>query len=75
MKGFKKTLLLLETSEEENKQTNPIEIHEEDNPTSPKKNCGQPFGSKNCKKNPITNNVVHKRNVPAKKGVTRAFCV
>jgi hypothetical protein len=42
----------------ENKQASPIEIHEEDNPTSPKKNHGQPLGSKNNKKNPIANNVV-----------------
>jgi hypothetical protein len=67
LKRLKKTLLSPETSKEENKQASPIEIHEENNPTSLKKNHGQPLGSKNHKKNPIANNVVHKRNVHAKR--------
>jgi hypothetical protein len=50
LKHLKKTLLLLEASEEENKQASPIETHEKDNPISPKKNCGRPLGSKNNKK-------------------------
>jgi hypothetical protein len=58
LKHFLKTLLSPKTSKEENKQASPTEIHEEDNPTSPKKNCGRPYGSKNNKKNPIANNVV-----------------
>jgi len=61
---------LFETSEEDNKQVSPIETHEEDNPTSPKKNHGRPLGSKNNKKNPIVNDVVQKRNVTTKKGAT-----
>jgi hypothetical protein len=61
---------LPKASEEEKKQVSPIEIHEEDNPTSPKKNRSQPLGSKNNKKNPTANNVVQKRNVPTKKGET-----
>ncbi len=66
-----------EAFEEENKQG--IGTHEEDNQTNPKKNRGQPLGSKN-KKNPAANNVVQKRNVPTKKGKLleqhpRAFCV
>jgi hypothetical protein len=40
LKHLKKTLLLLEAFEEKNKQASPIKIHEEDKPTSPKKNCG-----------------------------------
>ncbi len=70
MKCLKKTLLLRETYEEENKQASLIEILEEESPTSPKKNCGQPLRSKNIKKNPIVNNVVHKCNVPTKQGPT-----
>jgi hypothetical protein len=38
LKRLKKTLLLPDASEEENKQG--IEIHEEDSQTSPKKNRG-----------------------------------
>jgi hypothetical protein len=34
---------LPKASEEENKQTSLIETHEEDSPTSPKENRGQPF--------------------------------
>jgi hypothetical protein len=66
LKHLKKTLLLLDASEEENKQG--IETHEEDSQTSPKKNRGQPLGSKNKKKNPAVSNVVQKRNVLTKKG-------
>jgi hypothetical protein len=40
LKHLKKTLFLPETSEEENKQANPIETHEEESATSPKKNRG-----------------------------------
>jgi hypothetical protein len=58
---------LLEASKEENKQVNPVEIHEEDNPTSPKKNRGPLLRSKINKKNLVANNVVHKNNVPTKK--------
>ncbi len=58
LKCLKKTLLSLKAYEEENKQANPIETHEEDNPTNPKKNRGQPLGSKNNKKIPTANNVV-----------------
>jgi hypothetical protein len=58
LKHFKKTLLLLEALEEENKQASPIETHEKDNPTCLKKNCGRPLGKKKCKKNPIANNIV-----------------
>jgi len=43
LKCLKKTLLLLEASKE-NKQASPIETHEEENLTSPKKNRGRPFG-------------------------------
>jgi hypothetical protein len=68
LKRLKKTLLLPDASEEENKQG--IETHEEDNQTSPKKNRGRPLGSKNNKKNPAASNVVQKRNVPTKKGKT-----
>ncbi len=80
MKLLKKELLSLETSKEKNKQASPIETHEEDNPSSPKKNHGQPLGSKNNKKNPTANNFVQKRNVPTKreqllKQHRRAFCV
>jgi hypothetical protein len=67
-KCFKKTLLFPEASEEENKQG--IQTHEDNNQTSPKKNCGGPLGSKNKKKNLATSNVVQKRNVPTKKGDT-----
>jgi hypothetical protein len=70
LKCLKKTLLLPRAYGEENKQASPIEIHEEDNPISPKKNRSQPLGSKNNKKNPTANNVVQKRNVPTKKGET-----
>jgi hypothetical protein len=70
LKHLKKTLLSLEAFEEKNKQASPIETHEEDNPTIPKKNCGRPLGSKNNKKNPIAYNVVQKCNVPIKKGAT-----
>jgi hypothetical protein len=77
LKHLKKTLLSLETYEEENKQG--IETHKEDWQTNPKKNRGQPLGSKNNKKNSTANNVIHKRNVLTKKGETpwtsRAFCV
>jgi hypothetical protein len=69
LKHLKKTSLSLEAFKKENKQASPIQIHEEDNPTSLKKNCGRLLGSKNNKKNPIANNVVHKCNVPTKKGV------
>jgi hypothetical protein len=58
LKCLKKTLFSLEAFEEENKQASPIKTHEEDNPTSPKKNRGQLLGSKNSKKNPAANNVV-----------------
>jgi hypothetical protein len=58
LKCFKKTLLSLEASEKNNKKASPIETHEDDNPTNPKKNRGRPFGSKNNKKNPIANNVL-----------------
>jgi hypothetical protein len=44
LKCLKKTLLSPEAFEEENKQVNPIETHEKDNPTSPKKNYGRLFG-------------------------------
>ncbi len=57
LKCLKKSLLLLETSEEESKQGNRIETHEDDNQSSPKKNRGRPLGSKN-KKNLVANNVV-----------------
>jgi hypothetical protein len=70
LKLLKKTLFSLEAFEEKNKQVSPIETHEEDNPTSPKKNHGQPLGSNNNKKNLVTNNVVQKCNVPTKKGAT-----
>jgi hypothetical protein len=56
LKHLNKILLSLEAHEEENKQTNPIELPEEDIQTSSKKNYGQPLGSKN-KKNPIASNV------------------
>jgi hypothetical protein len=56
LKRFKKTLLLPDASEEENKQG--IETHEEDNQTSPKKNHARSLGSKNNKKNPAASNVV-----------------
>jgi hypothetical protein len=68
LKRLKKTLLLPDASEEENKQG--IGTHEEDNQTSPKKNHGRPLGSKNNKKNPAATNVVQKRNVFTKKGET-----
>jgi hypothetical protein len=57
LKHLKKTLFSLEASEEKKTQASPIETHEEV-PTNPKKNRGQPFGSKNNKKNLATNNVV-----------------
>jgi hypothetical protein len=38
LKCLNNTLLSLEAFEEKTKQVSPIEIHEEDNPTSPKKN-------------------------------------
>jgi hypothetical protein len=44
LKHLKKTLLLPKTFEKENKQASLIETHEGDNPTSPKKNRGQPLG-------------------------------
>jgi hypothetical protein len=68
LKRLKKTLFSPKAVEEENKQG--IESHEEDSQASPKKNRGQPLGSKNNKKNPAVNNVVHKHNVPTKKGET-----
>jgi hypothetical protein len=68
LKRFKKTLLLPDASEEENKQG--VETPEEDSQISPKKNRGQPLGSKNNKKNLAASNVVQKRNVPTKKGET-----
>jgi hypothetical protein len=40
LKLLRKTLLSFEASEEENKQVVPIEIHEENNPTSLKENRG-----------------------------------
>jgi hypothetical protein len=46
-KCLKKTLFSLEVTEEENKQG--IQTHEEDNQTSPKKNCDRLLGSKNKK--------------------------
>jgi hypothetical protein len=67
LKHFKKTLLSPEASKEEYKQGNQIETQEEDNQTSPQKNQGRPIRSKNNKKNPIANNVVHKCNVLTKK--------
>jgi len=57
LKCLKKSLLLLETSEEESKQGNRIETREDDNQSSRKKNRGRPLGSKN-KKNLVANNVV-----------------
>jgi hypothetical protein len=63
LKRFKKTLLLPDASEEENKQG--VETPEEDSQISPKKNRGQPLGSKNNKKNLAASNVVQKRNVPS----------
>jgi hypothetical protein len=69
LKWLKKTLLSAKASKKEDKQANPIEVHEEDSPTSLKKSHGQPLKS-NKKKNPTTNNVVHKCNVPTKKGTT-----
>ncbi len=66
MKWLKKTLFSIETSNKEDKQVNPIEAHEEDNPTNSKKS--QPLRLNNNKKNPTTNNVVQKCNVPIKKG-------
>jgi hypothetical protein len=59
LKRLKKTLLLPNASEEENKQG--IETHEEDNQTSPKKNRGRPLGSKNNKK--IQQQIMLSRNV------------
>jgi hypothetical protein len=47
LKRLKKALLLPKASEEENKQTSPIETHEQDSQTSPKKNRGRPLRSKN----------------------------
>jgi hypothetical protein len=78
LKRLKKTLLLPDASEEENKQG--VETHEEDSQISPKKNRGRPLGSKNNKKNPAASNVVQKRNVPKKREKlfeqhTRTFCV
>jgi len=70
LKRLKKTLLSPETSKDNNKQASLIEIHEEDNPTNPKKNRGWPLGSKNNKKNPTANNVLQKWNEPTKKGKT-----
>jgi len=70
LKQLKKTLLLTETFNKEDKQVNPIEAHKEDNLISPKKNHGQPLRSNNNKRNPTTNNVVQKCNVPTKKGAT-----
>jgi len=40
LKRLKKTLLSPEASKNNNKQASPIETHEEDNPTNPKKNRG-----------------------------------
>jgi hypothetical protein len=40
LKPSNKTLLSLEAFEKKNKQATPIETHEENNPTSLKKNCG-----------------------------------
>jgi hypothetical protein len=40
LKHLKKTLFLPESYDEKNKQANPIEIHQEDIQTSPKKNHG-----------------------------------
>jgi len=70
LKQLKKTLLLTETFNKEDKQVNPIEAHKEDNLINPKKNHGQPLRSNNNKRNPTTNNVVQKCNVPTKKGAT-----
>jgi len=70
LKYLKKKLLSLKASKEENKQASPIKTHEEDSQTNPKKNHGRPLGSKNNKKNPTTNNVVQKHNVPTKKRET-----
>jgi hypothetical protein len=58
LKSLRKTLFSPQTSKEKNKQASPIETHEEDNPTSLKKNHGRPLGSKNNKKNLAANNVV-----------------
>jgi hypothetical protein len=44
LKCLKKILFSPEAFENDNKQTSPIEIHEEDMPTSLKKNYGRPFG-------------------------------
>jgi hypothetical protein len=44
LKHQKRTLISLEEFKEEDKQANPIEIHEKDNPTSPKKSHGRPLG-------------------------------
>jgi len=49
LKCLKKIILLPAASEKENKQASLIEIHEEDNPTSPKKNHGRPLRSNNNK--------------------------
>jgi hypothetical protein len=65
LKRLKKSLLLLETLEEESKQGSRIETHEDDSQNNLKKNRGRPLGSKN-KKNPATNNVVQKRDVLTK---------
>jgi len=65
LKCLKKSLLLLETLEEESKQGSRIEAHKDDSQSSPKKNRGRLLGSKN-KKNPTANNVVQKRDVPTK---------
>jgi hypothetical protein len=40
LKCFFKTLLSVEPYEEENKQVNPIDTHEKESPTNPKKNHG-----------------------------------
>ncbi len=78
LKCFKKTLLLPNASEEDNKQG--IEIHEEDSQTSPKKNHGRSLGSKNKKK--IQQQVMLLRNAMCLQireklfeQHTRTFCV
>jgi hypothetical protein len=67
LKWLNKTLNSTETFKEEDKQANPIEAHEKDSPTTPKKSHGQLLRSNNNKKNLTTNNVVQKCNVPTKK--------
>ncbi len=80
LKCLKKTLLSLEASKKNNKQVSPIEIHEEDSPTNPKKNCRRPLGSKNNKKIQLQimlskNTMYLQKREQFLKQHTRAFCV